>query len=147
MSFSFGESEHERIEVDVLRYERDPTGDYHDDNWLTVKIQVKAGGFHGRADAAILTAELVGFLEQLHALHNTLNGSAEFNTLEEQLKLQLTGDGKGHIELRGEVSDQPGIGNRLLFSLSFDQTQLGASIRGLEQVVAEFPVREVPQSR
>jgi hypothetical protein len=61
--------------------------------------------------------------------------------MEEQLSLRLVGDGNGHIELRGETSDQPGIGNRLHFSLNFDQSQLGASIRELERVVSRFPVR------
>jgi len=32
MIFSFGQSRQERIEVDVLRYERPPTGEDYDDN-------------------------------------------------------------------------------------------------------------------
>ena len=63
--------------------------------------------------------------------------------LEEQVHLRLTGDGNGHIELVGEVADQPGIGNRLRFTLQFDQSQLGASVRELERVTSEFPVRAV----
>jgi len=58
MTFSFGQSERERIEVDVLQYERQRTGEYWDDNWLTVQIRVQAGGFHGNAKAAIITSEL-----------------------------------------------------------------------------------------
>ncbi|HEY9175878.1 MAG TPA: hypothetical protein VI136_26660 [Verrucomicrobiae bacterium] len=143
MIFSFGQTQHERIEVDVLKYERDPVGDYHDDNWLWVKIRVQAGGFCGKTDAAILTTELLGFLERLRVLHDTLEGSAEFSTLEEQLTLNLAADSKGHVELRGEVLDQPGIDNKLHFTLSFDQSQLRASIRELEKVLSAFPVREV----
>jgi hypothetical protein len=141
MCFSFGQSERERIEVEVLRYENSPRGEYYDDNWLTVQIRVCAGGFRGTADAAILTKELVAFLNQLRLLHATLRGGAEFTTLEEQLHLRLTGDGKGGIELIGEVADQAGVGNRLHFKLKFDQTQLRASIRELEEVLAAFPVR------
>ena len=143
MTFSFGQAQHERIEVDVLRYERAPTGEYHDDNWLTVEIQICVGGFRGEAGAAILTGELVAFMSQLRPLFETLRGSAEFATLEEQLILRLTGDGKGHIQLRGEMADQPGIGNRLHFTLQFDQSQLGESIRALETVISKFPVRVV----
>ena len=54
--------------------------------------------------------------------------------MEGQLLLRLIGDGKGHIELTGEVADQPGIGNRLNFTLRCDQSLLGASIRDLEKV-------------
>ena len=141
MTFSFGQSEQERIEVAVLRYERAPVGEYHDDNWLTVEIHVRAGGFRGKVSGAIITDELVRFASQLRPLFDTLRGSAEFLTMEGQLSLRLTGDGKGHVELRGEVADQPGIGNRLHFALHFDQSQLGTSIHELERVISEFPVR------
>jgi hypothetical protein len=39
MTFSFSQSQHERIEVEVLRYERQPVGEYHDDNWLMVQTR------------------------------------------------------------------------------------------------------------
>jgi hypothetical protein len=143
MKFSFGQSEHERIEVEVVRYERPAAGEYYDDNWLTTQIRVRAGGFRGQVDAAVLTGELGAFLTALRPLYETLRGSAEFSTMEQQLRLRLTGDGKGHIELNGEVLDHPGIGNRLHFTLQLDQSQLGASIHELEKVTAEFPVRAV----
>jgi hypothetical protein len=143
MIFSFGQSEHERIEVDVHGYERPVSGEYWDDNWLTVEIRVRAGGFRGKASGTIITSELAKFLSELSPLYESLNGSAEFATMEGQLSLRLVGDGKGHIELRGEVSDQAGVGNRLHFHLDFDQSQLGASIRELESVTSQFPVRVV----
>jgi len=141
MIFAFGQSEQERIEIDVLRYERAKSGDHYDDNWLTVEIRVQAGGFRGQADAAILATELTPFLPQLRALYETLRGSAEFSAIEDQLHLKLIGDGKGRVDLRGEVSDQSGIGNCLHFSLQLDQSQLATTIRELEQVIAKFPVR------
>jgi hypothetical protein len=141
MIFSFGQSTEERIEVGVHGYERAPVGEYWDDNWLRVEIRVRAGGFRGKVAAAIMTSELIGFLSELGSLLQTLSGSAESETLEKQLSLRLAGDGKGHVELRGEVADQAGVGNRLHFALQFDQSQLRASICELERVVAEFPVR------
>ena len=141
MIFSFGHSEEERIEVDVHGYERVPVGEYWDDNWLSVEICIRAGGFRGKVTAAIITSELTMFLSELRPLYETLSGSASFTTMEEQLGMRLIGDGKGHIELHGEVADQPGIGNRLHFTLQFDQSQLGASIRELERVTSQFPVR------
>jgi hypothetical protein len=141
MIFAFGQSEHERIEVDVLGYERASVGDYYDDNWLTVQIRARVGGFRGIVNAAILTDELVAFLAQLRPLHQSLRGVAEFTTLEEQLHMRLAGDGRGQIELIADMDDQPGIGNRLHFTLNFDQSQLGVSIRDCEKVVSQFPVR------
>jgi len=141
MVFSFGQSERERIEVEVLRYERPLVGEYYDDNWLTVEIKIQVGGFHGKAEAAIQTSELVKFALELRPLFEKLNGSAEFRTLEEQLSLRLKGDGKGHIELTGEVEDRAGVGNRLHFTLQLDQSELGASIHELEAVISKFPIR------
>lgn len=141
MIFSFGQTTHERIEVEVLHYERPSVGDYNDDNWLTVQMRVSVGGFRGAVEGALVTTEFVPFLGQLRQLYESLSGKAEFETLEGQLHLQLTGDGKGHIELVGEIADQPGIGNRLHFTLHFDQSQLGASIRELERVISAFPAR------
>jgi hypothetical protein len=143
MKFSFGQSQHDCVEIDVLGYERSPVGDYHDDNWLTVKASVSVGGFRGSVDAAILTDELAAFRDELCALYENLKSPAEFTTLERQIYLKLAGDGKGQIELVGEIADQPGIGNRLHFASRFDQSQLRASIREIERVTTEFPVREV----
>jgi hypothetical protein len=141
MIFSFGQSERERIEVDLLGYERALTGEYWDDNWLNVVIRVQAGGLQGKATATFITAELIEFLSQLRPLYETLSGEAEFDTMEQQLNLKLKGDGKGHVELCGEVLDQSGIGHRLNFTLHFDQSQLAASIRELERVTSQFPIR------
>ena len=80
MLFSFGQSEQERIEVDVHGYERDPIGEHYDDNWLRVEIRVRVGGFRGKASAAILTDELARFASELQTLYKTLKGSAKFET-------------------------------------------------------------------
>ena len=141
MIFSFGHPEQERIEVDVQGYERAPSGEYWDDNWLKVKIQVRVGGFQGKATASIMTSELTEFASELRPLYETLKGNAEFTTLEQQLSLRLAGDGNGHIELRGDVEDRAGMGNRLHFTLQFDQSELKASIHELDKVISLFPVR------
>jgi len=142
MKFSFGQSERERIEVDIMSYERAASGEYSDDNWLSVSITVRVGGFSGRVDAAIVTDELVRFADQLHRLYEALTGSAEFTTLEGQLSLTLSCDALGHITLRGEILDQAGIGNRLSFHLDLDQSFLQKSIGELDAVIRAFPVRD-----
>lgn len=144
MIFSFGKrsNKNEYLEIDVLCYERKPIGDYHDDNWLTVKLVVIVGGFQGKTGASITTDEIEEFLKSLQVLYKTLKGEAIFKTLEDQLHLGLCGDGKGHIELNGKILDQAGIGNCLNFKLTFDQTDLISSISELKEVVNAFPVRK-----
>ena len=138
---AFGGEEHERLEIVVHGYERQATGDFHDDNWLSVDVSIQAGSFRGRFHAAFLTTELKAFRDELRALLETLKGEAVFHTLEEQLTLTLQGDGLGHIQLHGKALDQVGIGNCLEFGLAIDQTQLRSSVRALEAAVNAYPVR------
>ena len=109
---SFGGAKHERVAIEVRSYERAATGQFDDDNWLTVSIAVAAGAFRGRVDAAFQVAELVAFRNDLAALYKTLKGRAALRTMEEQLSLDFEGTGLGSVEMRGEILDQPGIGNR-----------------------------------
>jgi len=143
MMFSFGQSQQERIAVDVIRYEREASGEPYDDNWLVAQIEVFAGGFRGSTEAHIMTDEVARFASQLRPLYDTLSGVADFTTLEGQLQLHLSGDGKGHIDLQGEVRDRAGADNRLRFSLQFDQSQLAGSIRQLDGVLSAFPPRAI----
>lgn len=143
MIISFGGSEREKVQIEVQGYQHQPTGEYYDNNWLSVQISILAGSFRGKIDASFLTVDFASFLPQLRLLHKTLQGCVEFMTMEEQLYLKLVGDGKGHIELEGELRDRPGVGNRLNFTLQFDQTQLKESISQLEQIVSAFPIRQV----
>jgi len=137
----FGGSKHERLEITVTGYERSASGDYHDDNWLLVGISVAAGAFLGSFDATFQTSELSSLCSGLSTLYETLNGRVRFETLEDQLSLEFIGNGRGSIELRGEATDQPGIGNKLIFTVAFDQTQLHRSLHALKAALSAFPVR------
>ncbi len=141
MKFTLGGKEHERIEVDVAGYEREPVGEFYSDNLLPVTVSVKVGGFFGRFTAEFMSGDFSSFLTQLNDLYDTLSGTAEFNTIEGQLFLVAEGDGKGHIDVHGEARDGVGTGNQLLFELELDQTQLAKTIKELKNIVAEYPLR------
>ena len=140
-SFAFGGEERERIEVSVHAYERAPVGDYYDDNWVRASVVVSVGSFSGNYDAAFLTSDFASFREALRELHQSLTGVASFSTLEEQLSLQLAGDGLGHVLLKGIALDAPGTGNRLEFELALDHSYLLSALEGLDEIVSSFPVR------
>ena len=130
-----------QLRLDVLGYEREPVGEYFDDNWLSVAVEVKAGGFTGFFSASVLTGEIEAFHEEAAKLCDSLTGQAKFRTLEEQLSVDLLGDGRGHIRLTGRAADQPGIGNALAFSFALDQAQLQSSVQSLARLLKVFPVR------
>ena len=140
-TLSIGGSEKEKVTVHVTNYERAQSGEYHDDNWLNVVVSVNAGAFSGEFSAAFVTDEFVTFRSQVQTLYQTLKGTATFRTIEGQLALTLVGDGRGHVNVKGEARDQPGVGNNLSFELAIDQTQLASALRDLDQIIEAFPVR------
>lgn len=140
-SIFLGGDECERIEVRVHAYERTPVGEYYDDNWLRVSVNIRAGAFSGTFEGAFLAPEFSDFRDRLRILHETLRGTASFSTLEGQLSLELVGDGLGHVALKGVALDAPGIGNKLAFHLDLDQGHLATALLGLDKVVETFPVR------
>ena len=139
-AFSLGGSHHERVEVRVRGYERQPTGNYDDDNWLYAEILVSVGAFRGGFPTSILTYEIAEFRKQLDILYITLGGQAELETMEGQIYLRLTGNGRGGVSVEGEARDS-GLGNRLEFTLALDQTNLAVAIDEIDAVLAQFPVR------
>jgi hypothetical protein len=141
MKFSIGGIEHEKIEVELVGYEREPTGEYHDDNWVRGNVSISVSGFRGNYGAAFLTVDFSQFLDELQNLYMSLKGTAEFNTLERQLYIKASGDGKGHISIEGEAMDRTGIGNRLNFNIEIDQTNLSSTINQLKELVKHYPVR------
>jgi hypothetical protein len=106
-SFSPGSSDREKVVVTVRGYERAPTGEYYDDNWFTVVVEVSAGAFSERFDAAFLTQDFVSFRDQLRGLYDSLKGEANFTTLEDQLSIRVAGNGRGGLVVAGEALDQP----------------------------------------
>jgi hypothetical protein len=140
-SFSIGGEERERVEIQVNGYERSPVGEFFDDNWVRVVVVIAVGGLSGKYAAAFLTSDFVEFREELQTLHRSLQGKASFSTMEEQLSLKLTGNGRGGIELKGLAADFPGSNNRLEFVLQLDQGHLPKVLAGLDEILNEFPLR------
>jgi len=140
-SFAFGGEKQERVEVEVHGYERPPTGDYYDDNWLRSSVSIAAGAFSGNFDTAFLTADFSEFRDQLQSLYESLASTASFETLEEQLSLALVDDGRGGFLLKGVAVDVLGTSNRLESGIAFDQSDLLSALEGLNDIVSQFPVR------
>ena len=65
--------------------------------------------------------------------------------MEEQLSIRIIGNSLGHFTARCEALDQVGIGNRLIFSLEFDQTEIPEMLKGLDVVAREYPVIGKPE--
>ena len=131
----------ETLLVDVIARERPQATDSEDGNWLQAVVQVHVGGFDGRTAGALRAEEFVIFRDELAALHHSLRGTATLRTIEGWLTIQMAGDGRGHVELAGQLHDRPGSENRLVFHLDVDQTHLPHVLAGLDDVVTRFRAR------
>ena len=117
------------------------TGEFDwDANWIRSEVEVRVGGFQGRFEAQLMTTDFPPFRDGLRALEKDLRGEVSFETLEEQVRVKVRGDGRGHINLDGELADVAGMGNRLAFHLEIDQTFLGAALQQLDALIEQYPI-------
>jgi hypothetical protein len=131
----FGHPEGERLDFvfagsELERFRTSP------DDWIRAGGTVAAGGFRGDTELWFMAAEFARLLPQLRRLYETLQGEVDFKTIEDQVGFRLTGDGRGHIVLHGYLLDRTGDGNRLDFTLSYDQTLLRQSILEISDLLA-----------
>jgi hypothetical protein len=118
--------------------------DEWDGNWIDCELEIVSGAFRGGFRADLRSEEFRTFLAETQELVQALEGSARLTTMEGQLAVFLTGDGKGAIRVHGEAIDKaPGV-NRLQFEFEVDQTYLGSICQSLEHLLAAFPVKGMP---
>ena len=135
-----GGDEAEFLSVTVLGRSHGDATDYWDGNWLAVEVQLAIGGFRGGFSATFRAEEFRSFLLELRQFATDVSASANFQTLENQLELHFTGDGRGHIAVSGLARDVAGTGNQLRFQLGIDQTQASALTKQTDALVARYPV-------
>lgn len=105
-------------------------------DWVAADITVAAGAFSGTYAANLTARDFPPFRRELSLLHQRLHGTATFETLEDQLRIEVEGDSKGHMLARCEATDAAGTGNELRFRIEFDQTELAPTLRGLDAICA-----------
>lgn len=131
LRFQIGGTEHEFARVEV----RGANGD----GWLPSLVEVSAGAFRGAFPSDLDCWAFARFAREVRELHKTLKGTATFSTYEKQLELSLVGDGLGHIQVRAEAMDYAGTGNKLIFRLDIDQTELPPLMKDLDAIADAYP--------
>ena len=135
LNVGFGHPERERLEfvfddTDVSRSQEASEG------WLKPRVRISAGAFRGETDVYVEQGDFERLLPELRTLHERLVGVVKFDPIENQIGFTIKGDGKGHIEMSGCVSDGTVESNRIQFFLSFDQTLLAASILDVDRLIS-----------
>lgn len=135
----------DHISIRVVGRMHPHADDYWDGNWLVTPIDIVAGGFHGSVAGALRADELKAFRDELFRLHETLQGSATLESMEQWLSLVVVVSSGGGVDVTGNLVDAIGIGNRLTFRLGeLDQSDLPSIIDALEDVQMLFPVIGTP---
>jgi hypothetical protein len=113
-----GESDHVAIEV------TGPTGE-------TANVRVVSGIWSGDFRWHFHKGELHRFAQELDQLYRALSGAAKLIPMEPNLELEMIGDGKGHIAVKGRARAEFGTGTHLTFRLDVDQTDLPNIVKSL----------------
>ncbi len=121
--------------------------DYWDGNWLACTAEVAVGAFRGSLDRLLRNEDISRFHDRLTELNERLTGEALFDTLDGWFDLRVIGDGRGHLEARGQLCDDPVHGNELEFRLFFDQTFLPPLLAQLRAVMEAYPVVDRPEKK
>lgn len=137
MKLRIGQPETEHVVIDV-QGEPDPQDDY---GWLNCEISVKAGAWSGVYSADLRTPDFPSFREQIERLQCDPTAIAAFDTLEGQLELQLVGDRRGHIGVRGTARDSFTVRNQLAFEFEIDQSYLPELLKELRSIERQFPAK------
>jgi hypothetical protein len=135
-----GDSQAQHVLIRPLSRKHPGLFDDLDGNWIDCELEIMAGGFRGAFRADLRTDEFNAFLEQVQGLIQAPDGSASFTTMEGQIAVFLTGDGKGTVRVHGEAVDEAGGDNRLEFAFDLNQTYLAPICQSLEHLLAAFPV-------
>jgi hypothetical protein len=106
------------------------------------RIELHVGGFQTSVFYVLDSESLQRFRDQLASLYRDLEGRAVLTNELEWFTIELTGDGRGHIEATGRLFDRPyGIyedSNSFRFRMGLDQTFLPAILKDLDGLIASF---------
>jgi len=134
--FSIGHFNHDRAQVTLIGPPADPkTNDF---DWVNANVEITVGGFTGRAGIYMCVSDMIRFKEELEPLYKTLAGAAEFKTIENQFYVRIQTDGLGHIRASGFLIDTFDAGNKLTFTIDYDQTLLWHTISEIDDALFEL---------
>ena len=143
-TFRIGETSGGYLTVDVYSRAYSTATDYWDGNWLRARIEVSAGSFRGRVEALIRSEEILSFRDEVARVVDGGEASATFSTMEDWLTIELRRGTSGLLAVRGELCDEPGIGNTLTFHVAGDWVSLPTLRTALDKVMDAFPVLGAP---
>ena len=129
------------LQLAVAGYEREAVQDATDADWLRAHVQISVPGFAASLELALLAEEVTRTLGELSSVLARGEGAAEFNTLEDCLRLTIALErtGRGVVSGIARHLDRPT--NQLSFAFDTDRTFLDRAERDLRSISNAFPSR------
>lgn len=128
--------------IEVFGYERPIAQNVYDANWLKCRVALNLGNFTGHYPAAFETSDFVRFRDGLKTVLSAMSGSVSLVTCEEVLKCTIEMETTGTAQIKGVAQVQEHATATLWFSFRSDQTFLAETLREVETVIREYPVRD-----
>ena len=100
-----------------------------------MQVCVAVPGFGTSVNAFLKSIDFADLEQQVKVRRDTLQGTAELHPLESQINVVLTGNGRGGIEVTGDISSISWT-NKLQYGFTIDQTFLVDTLAQLEQLSA-----------
>jgi len=126
-----GDEEGDHVSINL------PNGKVDGDGWFAAMVNVVVHGFTGRASVYFEVSDLIRFHESLVVLYESLSGTARLNPIEQQLTLNISGNGRGKIDVTGELFAYATYGSRIQFEFTIDQTYLPRAVRAIGGFLAD----------
>lgn len=135
-SFSVGYPDKDRIEVNFIATPDEASSTVAE--WIRGEVKFQVGAFSGQLEINLCLSDVIRFKEQLDPVYETLEGIAEFKTLEDQLVIRIEIDRLGHVQASGHIVDDFTSGNKLFFNIRYDQTLLWHTISEIDEALFEL---------
>ncbi|MDF2067623.1 hypothetical protein [Bacillus sp. Cr_A10] len=103
------------------------------------KIEIRSGNYYVKdAELWFSTGQVYEFFIQLQKCNNNLKGNATFSESENILKLDLSFNRLGQINIQGHFQELAHQENILQFEIESDQSYLESTIQQLKNIVDHY---------
>ena len=105
------------------------------EEWLYANVKFKYKNFSANFTICFMLNDLYPFRDELVKLHSFLIGTANLNTIEDNINLKFTGDGLGHITVNGILRHASDCDLQLHFEIDSDQTFLTSLLNECNEII------------
>lgn len=99
---------------------------------------IKSSNFHVKATLWTSTGEIYEFLQSIKQCNNELKGEASYKSYEGNIELKAKYDNLGHVNIKGQFSEQNELDNKLKFEFNTDQTFISLTVKELELIALKY---------